>query len=168
MPWQHCEHLEITDDRPCPTCGISKQEWTIKVQVTRVLRIGAGPACKLEVRDGAGQYLAGARYRIELPDGSTAEGELNAAGYAKATSKVAGDAFVSFPDLGAGVAVTAGGGVPASAPGMFRVKCGNTKHEFRQVVSWDGDANAQLDTLLRAAQHGSAFCEECAKAAQAA
>jgi hypothetical protein len=138
---------------------MTKQEWTIKVEVTRVLRVGGQPTCKVEVRDAAGAYLADSRYRMELPDGKTAEGTLNAAGYAKAASKIAGEALVSFPDLGAHVIAVTALARPASSPGTFLCKLGNQKHEFKQ-------ADPQADVLLRAARDGTPFCEECAQAAR--
>ncbi len=120
MPWQHCTHLEISDDRNCPTCGLSKQEWTVKVQVTRVLRLGGQPTVKIELKDDAGAYQAGVKYRIELPDGMIALGELNPAGYAKASSKIPGDAVVSFPDLGAGVTAVTDRARPGDEAGAWQ------------------------------------------------
>lgn len=162
MPWPHCG-AEVSDDKPCPTCGLNKQEWTLKVEVTRVLRLGSQPVCKIELRDVAGAYLAESRYVMAMPDGKTAEGALNAAGYAKASSKIAGDALVSFPDLGEDVIAVTTFSRPATTPGTFLCKLQAQKHEFKQVVAV---ANPQVDVLLRAAQDGTPFCEECAKAAE--
>lgn len=169
MPWQHCTHVEISDDRTCPTCGLSKQEWTLKVEVTRVFRVGAAPAVKIELKDEAGAYKAGERYRIDLPDGMIALGELNPAGYAKATSKIKGDARVSFPDLGEGVAAVTPTARPSDVPGQFLCAAGaKEKFEFKVALSWPGDAAAQADTLRRAARSGTPFCEECERAKQVA
>ena len=40
MVWSHCESDEILDDARCPSCGMTKAEWTIKVGHTRVFKIG--------------------------------------------------------------------------------------------------------------------------------
>lgn len=162
MPWPHCEHPAISDDKACPTCGMTKAEWSIKVEVTRVFRLGKGFACKVELRDAAGTYAAGVRCRMELPDGTVSEVALNPAGYAKGTSKLPGDAIVSFPERGADVMSVSSGVRPGEAPGTFRCPVGNDKHEFRLVAI---DVAGQVDSLLRAAREGTPFCEECAKAA---
>lgn len=168
MPWPHCEHPAINDDLACPTCGMTKAEWSIKVEVTRVFRLGKGFACKVELRDAVGAYAAGVRCRIELPDGTVTESALNPAGYLKGTSKLPGDAVVSFPERGAGVMGVSPGVRPGDAPGTFRCPVGDDKHEFRLVAAWEGDPAAQVDTLVRAAREGTPFCEECARAAEAA
>ena len=78
MPWTHCD-ATISDDVACPSCGITKQEWTIKVGTTRVLRLGAKKPCKIVLYQVDGtSYAAGASYRIDLPDGTTVEGALKA------------------------------------------------------------------------------------------
>ena len=36
MPWSHCG-AEVPDTSPCPTCGITKEVWTLEFDVTPVV-----------------------------------------------------------------------------------------------------------------------------------
>jgi len=133
MPWPHCNQ-QINDDKPCPTCGLTKQEWTLDVKVTRRFVISAGLACKVELKDAQGAFAHKARYRIELPDGKVDEGELNRSGYAKANTKLPGDALVSFPEHGASVTLLTATGKAGDVAGTFRCPVGPTKYEFKLVA----------------------------------
>lgn len=131
MPWPHCDDPAINDDLPCPACGMTKAEWTIKVKVTRVLRVGKGFTWKFELRDGAGEYAAGARWQLTLADGRVEEGVLTSGGYGKVTSKLPGDAVLSFPEHGAAVSTSTPEARPGVAPGEFVCPPSKTKYEFR-------------------------------------
>jgi len=137
MPWEHCQSPAIADDVACPTCGITKIEWTIKVGSTRVFKLGA-KSCKVVVRTTDGGYAEGAACRVQLPDGTVAELELDDGGYARANSKVAGDVVVSFPGRKVALADEGTGARPApdAAPGTaFLCPVGKDKHEFRLVAA---------------------------------
>jgi hypothetical protein len=54
---------------------------------------------EINLRDESGQPVAGKRYRIKLPDGSTQEGTLDDFGHAEYYSINQGKCQVSFPDL---------------------------------------------------------------------
>jgi hypothetical protein len=42
--WAHCQSKEVLDDARCPTCGMSKAEWTVHVDSTRVFKVSVGKA----------------------------------------------------------------------------------------------------------------------------
>lgn len=130
MPWPHCDEL-VNDDMSCPSCGMTKAEWTVKVEITRVFRVGAGFVVKLELRDEDDGYKGGAPYRVTLPDASEVAGELNPAGYAKATSRLPGDAAVTFPGE---VVECVSGTARAGAGEAYLCPTGNDKHVFRVVA----------------------------------
>jgi hypothetical protein len=54
---------------------------------------------EINLRDQKGQPVAGAAYRIKLPDGSTREGNLDSFGHAEYTGISPGNCEVSFPAL---------------------------------------------------------------------
>jgi hypothetical protein len=77
MPWKHCEHKFILDDEDCPTCGISKEAWTLEIDQTRLFQISRKKKpLVLELRDGA-RPIPGEPYRVTLPDGRVLEGKLD-------------------------------------------------------------------------------------------
>ena len=142
---------------------MSKQEWTIAFNVTRKFTLRSRPVLKIVLRDAGGEYAAEVPYRMVLPDESEVESKLNAAGYAKGSSKVPGLAEVIFPEHS--------GQVRCDHPGVQRAgdsffcPTSKVKYEFRVVE----DVSDQVDTLLRAAAIGTAFCEKCeARRAEAA
>lgn len=142
MPWTHCGNDAIADDATCPACGLTKAGWTIHFDLTRTFTISSSKklkkVVKLVLSDGEGGYPAGERYRVELPDGTSVDGELNRAGYAKVDSKEAGPAVISFPDRAPGAVTTATEGVEEAAPGRFVSPVGGAKVEFtlRAVQAW--------------------------------
>ena len=154
MPWPHCAN-QINDDDVCPSCGLSKQEWTIKFDVTRKFTIGSRPVVKVVLLDAQGEFAAGQQVKIALPDQSIFEKELNAAGYAKGTSKLPGMAEVRFP--GVEGKVLCDHPEAQQAGESYFVPTGKDKYEFRLAA----DVSDQVDTLLRAAANGTAFCEKC-------
>jgi type VI secretion system secreted protein VgrG len=55
---------------------------------------------ELQMVDEQGQPVPGLRYRVTVPDGSVAEGTLDAQGYARVEGFVTGgDCQITFPDL---------------------------------------------------------------------
>lgn len=135
MPWQHCD-LDVHDDVACPTCGITKVEWTIKVGSTRVFKLSAN-TCKVVLFEADGSYAEGTTCRMELPDGTIAEPTLDDGGYAKGTTRLPGDVLVSFPGRRVEPASkkTAARAAPGVAAGeAFLCPVGNAKHEFRVVA----------------------------------
>ncbi|MGE0711393.1 MAG: hypothetical protein AB7N76_30285 [Planctomycetota bacterium] len=86
MVWLHCDNEDILDDVPCPTCGISKAEWTVKVGVTRVFKIGGKKKKKkatswleLSVQEPDGRPLAEPReFFVDLPTGRRITGRIEA------------------------------------------------------------------------------------------
>jgi len=54
----------------------------------------------VEIRlvDAENRGVAGAKYRLKLPDGSVKEGQLDAQGWASADGIAPGDCQVSFPE----------------------------------------------------------------------
>ncbi len=53
----------------------------------------------IELLDEEGNAVAGAKYRIDLPDGSTAEGTLDTSGRVRVEDVVSGTCKITFPDL---------------------------------------------------------------------
>ena len=53
----------------------------------------------IELVDEDGNPIAGEKYRVELPDGSVAEGALDAQGHARFDAIDPGSCKVSFPDI---------------------------------------------------------------------
>jgi type VI secretion system secreted protein VgrG len=54
---------------------------------------------EIELRDQAGKPVPGEQYQIELPDGSTTEGYLDAKGQARAEGIDPGNCKISFPNI---------------------------------------------------------------------
>ncbi|HBP23022.1 MAG TPA: hypothetical protein DEA08_35270 [Planctomycetes bacterium] len=105
MPWTHCDQ-EILDNEPCPSCGLSKSEWTIQAEATRTFRVKRSGRVKkardawieLELCGAGGEPVAEAAYRVGLPNGRVKRGSLDAAGKARLEKLPAGTCQVSFPD----------------------------------------------------------------------
>lgn len=104
MPWSHCGNEFLLDDEACETCGISKLEWTIQADKTRVLRIGgkqARPAqttwVELALHDEDGVGVAGQAYVLLTPDGRRHEGVLDENGRARLEDVPPGKCQVTFP-----------------------------------------------------------------------
>ncbi len=53
----------------------------------------------IKLVDDDGKPMAGARYRVEMPDGAIREGRLNSSGEARENHIVPGECKVTFPDL---------------------------------------------------------------------
>src|SRR5690606_38948016 len=96
VPWPHCGQA-IRDDLSCPTCGVSKEEWSIKFNVTRAFTVGGRPACKVVLLDEADGFVADEPCVMRLPDGSELSQALNEVGYLKGTTKIPGMVEVRFP-----------------------------------------------------------------------
>lgn len=103
MPWEHCG-AEILDDQLCPSCGVSKDAWTIEWNATRVFKVQRTGQKKHFLRlllvDGAGAPVAGEPFSARLPDESVVEGALDDFGTAKLAA-TPGRALVCFPDRSA-------------------------------------------------------------------
>jgi len=97
MPWSHCEEREIHDDSPCPTCGISKAQWTLEFNVTRQFVVRSASALRVVLLDQDEEGVGEEPYRIELPDGTAQEGELDEHGTVKIRHSQEGEAKLSFP-----------------------------------------------------------------------
>lgn len=48
MPWEHCG-AAVADDVGCPSCGLTKEQWSIKFDATRTFRVSRKPAALLNV-----------------------------------------------------------------------------------------------------------------------
>ncbi len=97
MPWQHCG-ADVSDDQPCPSCGQTKEQWTVEWNVTRSLRVTRRVALRLALEDAAGEPVAGAQVRVVDPDGGEHEATTDEAGQASVPLPGEGDARVSFVD----------------------------------------------------------------------
>lgn len=77
MVWAHCQSKEILDDARCPVCGMSKAEWTVHLDATRVFKVSVGKSkarattwLEVLVLDRDGNPLRGSSsLRVDLPDG---------------------------------------------------------------------------------------------------
>lgn len=118
MPWSHCEHADLPDSEPCPSCGAAKEQWTVEFNVTRELRIQRRPSLKVVLYDEDGETpLAGERYAVELPDGRRVEGTLDELGSARVAHDGRGECTISFPDrVAGGVVAHADADSPEEAP----------------------------------------------------
>jgi len=77
--WAHCQSKEVLDDARCPTCGMSKAEWTVHLDATRVFKVSTGKSGKdkatswLEVlvldRDGVPLRGTSSSLFVDLPNG---------------------------------------------------------------------------------------------------
>jgi hypothetical protein len=92
------------DTDPCPECGLSKAEWTIKVEATRTFQVATRRRKKkrtgwIEVQlvNWTGAPMSGAAYRIALPSGQVKKGELDADGLVRLEQLPEGACEVSFP-----------------------------------------------------------------------
>jgi peptidoglycan hydrolase-like protein with peptidoglycan-binding domain len=101
MPWEHCS-ATIDDDGACPTCSLTKDQWTLHFNVTRTFTVKApankSAALKFFLEGADGEYVPGAPFRVTFPDGTTAEGTLDDNGYANVPAPVAGACVVELPD----------------------------------------------------------------------
>lgn len=48
MPWEHCGQ-SVADDVSCPTCALSKAQWSIKFDATRTFQVSRRPAAMLNL-----------------------------------------------------------------------------------------------------------------------
>ncbi len=105
MPWSHCDDDAIPDDAPCAACGLTKAEWTVQLDATRTFAVAAKGRGKrkrdawIEVQlvGPGGAPMAGAAYRIALPDSRVKQGELDEEGKVRLEKLRAGTCEVSFP-----------------------------------------------------------------------
>lgn len=99
MPWSHCDNTVLDDESHCPTCGLTKSEWTVQVGVTRRLVIGTQRRAWVEValEDGCGGEVADAPYELELPDGRQERGRLDPRGSVRRDKLHPGVCRVRFP-----------------------------------------------------------------------
>lgn len=150
MPWQHCEQT-IADDRGCPTCGTSKEQWTVEFNVTRPLRVQRRATLLLSLIDPRGAAVPGEPFRVEGPDGATLhEGELDELGRASVRAPDGGVAVVVLPRRLPGdvfrkraadeaptpASAQGGGGAsapPAEAPREARVTCRVGRRQVLQL-----------------------------------
>lgn len=70
----------------------------------------------IELRDTEGRPVPGARYVVELPDGSRVEGTLGEDGVAGVEGVDPGECVVTFPDVEAGAARSEGPGPERGTP----------------------------------------------------
>lgn len=103
MPWSHCD-AEIADSDPCPSCGLSKAEWTIQLDRTRTFKVGGTARRKkrdawieVQLLGPTGQPVAGAPYKVRLHDGRLQAGELDGEGKVRLEELAPGTCEVEFP-----------------------------------------------------------------------
>ncbi len=106
MAWEHCG-AEVLDTEPCPACGFTKAEWTVQVDRTRTFNV-PGTARRPRSREawievqlvarGEGP-LPGEEYRIALPNGRVASGQLDGEGLVRVDGLSPGPCEVSFPGV---------------------------------------------------------------------
>lgn len=129
MAWEHCGVSSLDDDATCPSCGISKAQWTVEFNVTRTFTLSAAkrPTLRLELLDQDERPLSDEPYRITLPDGTVVEGALDEVGFAKHVTPAACECLVEFPnrargDVACPDATEADG--PPDGPARFQVRTG--------------------------------------------
>ena len=104
MAWTHCDE-KILDDEPCPGCGLSKSEWTLEVDVTRIFEVTRSKTARksrdawieVQLLGGDGAPLANAAYKIALPSSRVKKGELDDQGVARIEKIREGTCRISFP-----------------------------------------------------------------------
>ena len=117
MPWAHCDN-DLRDDVTCPSCGVTKEAWTVEFEVTRQFRIKRPPLVRLVFLSPSDEGVPDEPYRVQLPDGSVVEGRLDEAGTAKVRCADPGECTVVFPRWCADdLEVVAGGGEPEGGGG---------------------------------------------------
>lgn len=126
MPWTHCGQ-EVRDDVSCPTCGLSKAEWSVAWERTRAFQLSrsreATVALKFRLRTQAGALVAGERFEATLSDGKVVGGETTRYGLGKATTAVPGWGQVRLP--GRAPAAVEGASADPEAPGaVIRARVG--------------------------------------------
>jgi hypothetical protein len=102
MPWEHCDNDGILDDQSCPACGITKEAWTLQIDVTRNFTVKRRPLVRVRVLTASEDPVSHEPYRAVLPTGDTKEGELDEDGFAKIRSSERGSFQVSFPSRAPG------------------------------------------------------------------
>lgn len=97
MPWEHCE-VEILDDEPCPSCGTTKDAWTLQFDVTRSFKVTRRPRARFVLLDErSGEPLVGAPFELRFPDGSQAEGVSDEYGQANVGAPAKGAYELRLP-----------------------------------------------------------------------
>ena len=124
MPWQHCGQT-LTDDVRC-TCGFSKPAWTVKLDKTRLLKLGGDyegdveaqaaaleeaaatgtPFCEkcqktwiaIKLVNADGTPAKDESYKLILASGEERTGKLDQNGMAQVQDYPPGDVKVVFPD----------------------------------------------------------------------
>lgn len=91
------------DDIPCGTCVVRFP----RLDAQEILSSSSSPAgrtdwLELQLVDETGDAVAGERYEVALPDGSTRAGRLDAGGRARVEGLPPGTCTVRFPDVDAG------------------------------------------------------------------
>ncbi|MCO5169578.1 MAG: hypothetical protein M9894_24825 [Planctomycetes bacterium] len=99
MPWEHCGQ-SVADDIGCPTCGLTKAQWSVKFDATRTFRLSRRPAAMLNVElvDVDGEPVHHEGLRAVLPDGQEVVTATDLAGRA-VVSCAAGQYTVEFPKV---------------------------------------------------------------------
>jgi hypothetical protein len=100
VSWTHCTQVEIADNLQCPTCGLTKDAWTLTVNATRTFVVShKGRArrqkdawLELELPGGAGVTC-----EVELPDGQVTKGVLDGAGVLRLEQLYPGECRARFP-----------------------------------------------------------------------
>lgn len=132
MPWRHCDAV-ITDDVPCPKCGIAKAAWTTEWNVTRTFRVSrkaaAEPAVKLALVDPKGDPVPNEPWELLAPGAPPRAGTLDKYGYVKVPLGERAAVEVVFPDRTAGDFLEEGGDGPA----RFTVEP-DIKHTFQLLA----------------------------------
>ncbi len=108
MPWEHCEEKKIPDNSACPTCGLSKAEWTVEIGKTRTILVSrtrpaaAARVAWLEIQLVDTKHkrpIPDVDYKIGLPSSRFAKGTLDADGRVRLEGLPAGTCLISFPGL---------------------------------------------------------------------
>lgn len=142
MPWEHCGQ-SVPDDSGCPTCGLTKEQWSIKFDATRTFRLSRKPGAmlNLELVDVEGEPVPQEGYRAVLPDGQEITNATDAEGRST-MSCAAGKYVVAFPNIDRSQLVPPDGAEEAEAGG-FRCPTGRKQKFQLSGIFLDFDVEAE-------------------------
>lgn len=100
MPWTHCD-LDLHDDQSsCPTCGQSKDQWTVELGRTRTISIQTRRALfRFVLVDAAEEPVPRRPFELRVTDGTWHAGELDDDGFAKVPSPAEGHGLLRLHGL---------------------------------------------------------------------
>lgn len=98
MAWEHCGESLVDTDATCPTCGITKQQWTVEFDVTREFKVRRQKLIRVKLLTFSDDPMPGEPCEVLLPGGESAQVATDETGLAKAVARQAGQGTVRLTE----------------------------------------------------------------------